>query len=46
MPIYSGGLGILAADHLKSASDPGVQIVGIGILYQEGYPNSLHYLIL
>jgi glycogen phosphorylase len=37
MPIYSGGLGILAGDHLKSASDLGVPLVGIGLLYQQGY---------
>jgi starch phosphorylase len=34
---YSGGLGILSGDHLKSASDLGVPLVGLGILYQEGY---------
>ncbi|MBI4651208.1 alpha-glucan family phosphorylase, partial [Candidatus Desantisbacteria bacterium] len=37
LPIYSGGLGILAGDHLKSASDLGVPIVGMGLLYQQGY---------
>jgi len=37
LPIYAGGLGILAGDHLKSASDLGVPIVGIGLLYQKGY---------
>jgi starch phosphorylase len=37
LPIYSGGLGILAGDHLKSASDLNVPLVGIGLLYQEGY---------
>ena len=37
LPIYSGGLGILAGDHLKAASDLGVPIVGIGLLYQQGY---------
>ncbi|MBI2374045.1 MAG: alpha-glucan family phosphorylase [Deltaproteobacteria bacterium] len=37
MPIYSGGLGILAGDHLKSASDLGLPLVGVGLLYQEGY---------
>jgi glycogen phosphorylase len=36
-PIYSGGLGILSGDHLKSASDLGVPLVGVGLLYQEGY---------
>jgi starch phosphorylase len=35
--IYSGGLGILAGDHLKEASDLGVPIVAVGFLYQEGY---------
>lgn len=37
LPIYSGGLGILAGDHLKSASDLGVPLVGIGLMYQRGY---------
>ncbi len=37
LPQYSGGLGILAGDHLKSASDLGVPIVGIGLFYQTGY---------
>ncbi len=37
LPIYSGGLGVLAGDHLKSASDLGVNLVGVGLLYQEGY---------
>ncbi|HBF43105.1 MAG TPA: alpha-glucan phosphorylase, partial [Desulfobacteraceae bacterium] len=37
LPIYSGGLGILAGDHLKSASDLNVPMVGVGLLYQEGY---------
>jgi glycogen phosphorylase len=37
VPIYSGGLGILAGDHLKSASDLGIPIVAVGLLYQEGY---------
>ncbi len=37
LPIYSGGLGILAGDHLKSASDLGVPLVGIGLLYRQGY---------
>jgi glycogen phosphorylase len=37
IPIYSGGLGILAGDHLKSASDLGFPLVGVGLLYQEGY---------
>jgi starch phosphorylase len=34
---YSGGLGVLAGDHLKSASDLGLPLVGVGLLYQEGY---------
>ena len=37
LPIYSGGLGILSGDHLKSASDLNVPLVGVGLLYQEGY---------
>ncbi len=37
LPIYSGGLGVLAGDHLKSASDLGVPLIGIGLLYAEGY---------
>ena len=35
--IYSGGLGVLAGDHLKSASDLGVPLVGVGLFYHEGY---------
>ena len=37
IPLYSGGLGILAGDHLKSASDLGVPLVGVGLLYRSGY---------
>jgi len=37
LPIYSGGLGILAGDHLKSASSQGVPLTGVGLLYQQGY---------
>lgn len=37
LPQYSGGLGILAGDHLKTASDMGVPVVGVGLLYQAGY---------
>jgi len=37
LPLYSGGLGILAGDFLKSCSDLGVPVVGIGLFYQEGY---------
>ncbi|MPY77094.1 MAG: alpha-glucan family phosphorylase [Actinophytocola sp.] len=37
LPNYSGGLGVLAADHLKSASDLGVPVIGVGLLYRSGY---------
>lgn len=37
LPIYSGGLGVLSGDHLKSASDMGLPLVGIGLLYRNGY---------
>ena len=37
IPIYSGGLGILAGDHVKSASDLGVPLVGVGLYYDQGY---------
>ena len=37
LPIYSGGLGILAGDHLKSSSDLNIPLVGIGLCYQHGY---------
>ena len=37
LPIYSGGLGNVAGDQLKSASDLGVPVVGVGLLYQQGY---------
>ncbi|NLE10613.1 MAG: glycosyltransferase family 1 protein [Actinobacteria bacterium] len=37
LPIYSGGLGILAGDFLKAASDLGVPLVGVGLLWQQGY---------
>ncbi len=37
LPLYSGGLGILAGDHLKSASDLGLPLVAIGLLYHHGY---------
>lgn len=37
LPLYAGGLGILAGDFLKAASDLGLPVVGIGLLYQEGY---------
>ena len=39
IPIYSGGLGILSGDHLKSASDLGLPFVAIGLLYKNGYFN-------
>jgi starch phosphorylase len=37
LSIFAGGLGILSGDHLKSASDLGVPLVGVGLLYQQGY---------
>jgi len=37
LPIYSGGLGVLSGDHIKSASDLDLNLTGIGLLYQEGY---------
>ena len=37
LPIYSGGLGILSGDHLKSASDLGLPFVAVGLLYKNGY---------
>jgi starch phosphorylase len=37
LPIYSGGLGVLAGDHLKAASDLGIPLVGVGLLYSRGY---------
>ncbi|MEN9826770.1 MAG: hypothetical protein RI953_2515 [Pseudomonadota bacterium] len=39
IPLYSGGLGILAGDHLKTASDLGLPLMGIGLFYNEGYFN-------
>ncbi len=36
--IFAGGLGVLAGDHVKSASDLGVPLVGVGLLYQQGIP--------
>src|ERR1051326_5618703 len=39
VPIYSGGLGVLAGDHCKTASDLGVPLVGVGILYRAGHFN-------
>jgi glycogen phosphorylase len=37
LPQYSGGLGILAGDHLKAASDTGIPVIGVGLLYHSGY---------
>ena len=37
LPIYSGGLGVLAGDHFKSASDLGIPLVGVGLFYDQGY---------
>src|SRR6202043_3846320 len=37
MPIYGGGLGVLSGDHLKAASDGGIPLVAVGLLYQRGY---------
>ncbi|MDD7501723.1 MAG: alpha-glucan family phosphorylase [Elusimicrobia bacterium] len=37
LPIYSGGLGMLAGDHIKSASDLGMPIIGVGLFYKQGY---------
>ena len=37
LPLYSGGLGILAGDHMKSASDLGIPLMGVGVLYRQGY---------
>lgn len=37
LPIYSGGLGMLSGDHMKSASDLGLPLIGVGLFYQKGY---------
>src|ERR1035438_2773455 len=37
LPVYSGGLGILSGDHLKSSSDQDYRLIGLGLLYQQGY---------
>jgi len=37
LPIYSGGLGVLSGDHMKGASDLGLPLAGVGLLYQQGY---------
>ncbi|HEY0783398.1 MAG TPA: DUF3417 domain-containing protein, partial [Thermoanaerobaculia bacterium] len=41
LPIYSGGLGVLAGDHLKSMSDLDIPVVGVGLLYHQGYVHAL-----
>ncbi len=37
LSIFAGGLGVLAGDHLKAASDLALPLVGVGLLYQQGY---------
>ncbi|MFW5994840.1 MAG: DUF3417 domain-containing protein, partial [Spirochaetia bacterium] len=37
LPIYSGGLGVLSGDHMKTVSDMGLPLVGVGLLYRQGY---------
>src|SRR5919206_237033 len=37
IPVYSGGLGVLAGDHLKAASDLGLPLMGVSLMYREGY---------
>src|SRR6202047_4120803 len=37
LPVYSGGLGVLAGDHIKSASDLGIPLIGVGLFYSQGY---------
>src|SRR5205085_758773 len=37
LPMYSGGLGVLAGDHAKSASDLGLPFIGVGLFYRQGY---------
>ena len=37
LPTYSGGLGVLAGDHIKASADAGIQMLGISLLYKEGY---------
>ena len=41
LPVYSGGLGVLAGDHLKSMSDLGVPVIGVGLFYHQGYVHQL-----
>jgi starch phosphorylase len=43
LPIYSGGLGNVCGDYLKTASDMGVPVIGVGLLYQQGYPRQVIY---
>ena len=43
LPTYSGGLGVLAGDHIKAAADAGLSMVGISLLYKEGYFKQLLY---
>jgi starch phosphorylase len=37
LPVYSGGLGVLAGDHIKSASDLDIPLIGVGLFYGQGY---------
>lgn len=37
LPLYAGGLGVLAGDYLKTASDLDIPVIGVGILWQQGY---------
>ena len=37
LPIYAGGLGVLAGDHCKEASDLGIPLIGVGFMYPQGY---------
>ena len=37
LPIYAGGLGVLAGDHCKEASDLGITLIGVGFMYPQGY---------
>src|SRR5579859_1528153 len=45
LPIYSGGLGVLAGDHLKAASDLGLPLVAVGLLYRYGYFRRRHWTL-
>ncbi len=42
LPIYAGGLGVLAGDHCKEASDLGVPLIGVGFMYPQGYFHQTH----